>query len=158
MASAPITPRAVIAGVPIHAMIVPFPIVCFTGAMITDIVYSRTADIQWANFSAWLLAFGMLMGSLAALFGMIDFFRSGPKPAIGWAHLVGNLAILSIALLNNFVHARDGWTSVVPTGLILSVVTVLMMIVTGFLGHLLVYRHVVSDVIVHREPRGGDGL
>ncbi len=142
MASPPISPRAVIAGIPIHAMIVPFPIACFAGAMMTDIVYARTAEIQWANFSAWLLAFGMATGSLAALFGLIDFVRWGPKPAIGWVHAIGNMVILAIALVNNFVHARDGWTSVVPTGLTLSVVTVLMMVATGFLGHRLAYRHV----------------
>lgn len=155
MASPPISPRAVIAGVPIHAMIVPFPIACFTGAMLTDIVYARTAEIQWANFSAWLLAFGMLTGSLAALFGLIDFFRPGPKPAIGWVHAVGNLAILAIVLVNNFVHARDGWTSVLPTGLTLSVITVLLMVATGFLGHLLAYRHVGRPGLARREPHTG---
>ncbi len=154
MPSEPITPRVTIAGIPVHAMLVPFPIACFTGAMITDVVYSRTAEIQWANFSAWLLAFGMLMGSLAALLGMIDFFRRGPKPTIGWVHMIGNLAILAIALVNNLVHARDGWTSVVPIGLTLSVITVLIMVVTGFLGHRLAYRHVSRDDIV----RHGDGL
>lgn len=158
MVSETITPRVTIAGVPVHAMIVPFPIACFTGAMITDIIYSRTAELQWANFSAWLLAFGVLMGSLAALFGMIDFFRPGPKPAIGWVHMAGNLAILAVALVNSFVHARDGWTSVVPTGLTLSVVTVLIMIVTGFLGHRLAYRHLARDETVLHERRVGDGI
>lgn len=123
-----------------HAMLVPFPISCFTGALITDVIYYNSAQIQWANFSAWLLAFGLVMGGLATLFGIIDFFGTRqPKPVAGWVHLGGNLLVLMLALINSFVHARDGWTSVVPAGLALSAVTVVLMIVTGFLGHRMVY-------------------
>lgn len=146
MAREIIEPKVAIGGVPIHAMLVPFPIVCFVGAMLTDIVYAQTAQVQWTNFSQWLLAFGLFMGALAALFGLIDFLSArGARPAIGWIHLAGNAVILVLALFNNFVHARDGWTSVVPTGLTLSVITVLLLIVTGFLGHRMAYRHVRGD-------------
>ena len=50
--------------------------------------------------------------------------------------------VLLLALVNNFVHARDGWIGVVPTGITLSAATVLLMIVTGFLGHRMAYHHV----------------
>lgn len=143
MANAHLIPRLTIAGVPMHAMLVPFPIACFTGALLTDIAYLNTAEIQWANFSAWLLAFGVLTGGIAAVGGMIDLFaQKSLKPLIAWVHMGGNIGLLIIALINNFVHARDGWTSVVPTGIILSAVTVAIMMVTGFLGHKLAYSHV----------------
>jgi uncharacterized membrane protein len=144
--SAPITPRATIGGIPIHAMFVPFPIVCFVGALVTDIAYANSANIQWSNFSAWLIAVGTLFAGIAAVFGAIDFFfgNRGDRPTIGWIHMIGNLALFVVALFNNFVHARDGWTSVVPTGLILSIITVLILIVTGHLGHRLSFYHVVT--------------
>ena len=136
-------PRVTIFGVPIHAMLVPFPIACFTGAMLTDIVYSNSPEVQWANFSQWLLAFGLVMGVLAAIFGLIDFLAAGrARPRIGWFHMAGNAVMLVLAFFNNLVHARDGWTGIVPTGLTLSVITVLLMIVTGFLGHRMTYVHV----------------
>ena len=136
-------PRAAIFGVPVHAMLVPFPIACFTGALLSDITYMNTFHYQWANFSQWLLAFGTFMGALAALFGLIDFLAArGARPKIGWFHLVGNAIVLLLALANNFVHARDGWVGVVPTGITLSALTVLLMIVTGFLGHRMTYRHI----------------
>jgi uncharacterized membrane protein len=135
-----------IAGHPIHPLLVPFPIVCFTGALLTDIAYARTADIMWSNFSAWLLAAGIIMGVLAALAGMIDFIGNrrvrAQKPA--WPHLLGNLVVLALALWNNFIHSRDAWTSVVPTGLVLSALTVALMLVTAWLGSSLVYRHGVG--------------
>jgi uncharacterized membrane protein len=136
-------PRVAIGGVPIHAMLVPFPIVCFTGALLTDITYSNSPQVQWANFSQWLLAVGLIVGVLAAIFGLIDFLAAGrTRPRIGWFHLIGNAIVLLLALINNFVHSRDGWTGVVPTGLTLSVVTFVLMLVTGFLGWRMAYRHV----------------
>ena len=127
-------------------MLVPFPIVCFIGALCTDIAYARSADVQWANFSAWLLAAGVVMGVLAALAGLIDF-AANPRiraKRAAWPHALGNVVAMLLALLNNFVHSRDGWTGVVPTGLILSLLTVLVLLVTGWLGGTLVYHHGVG--------------
>jgi uncharacterized membrane protein len=42
------------------------------------------------------------------------------------------------------VHGRDAYTSVVPTGLILSALTVAILIVTGWLGWSMVYRYRVG--------------
>jgi uncharacterized membrane protein len=139
---------AQIAGHPIHPMLVPFPIVCFVGALVTDIAYWSTAQMMWADFSAWLLVIGMIMGGLAAIAGLTDFLgnrliRAQP-PA--WPHMVGNIVMLLVALLNTLVHTRDAWTSVVPTGLILSVITVLILPFTGWLGWSMVYRHGVGAI------------
>ena len=131
--------RLAIGGVPLHAMFAPFPVVCFTGALLTDIAYAQTALMQWSNFSAWLLAFGMIFGVIDAAFGLVDWITARPRtPGALW-HFVGYAVVLILALVNNFVHARDGWTSVVPTGLALSALTVFIMVVSGFLGHRLTY-------------------
>ena len=126
-------------------MLVDFTLVCFVGALLTDIAYANTANIQWTNFSQWLIAFGTLFAGIAAIFGMIDFFfgNRSDRPTIGWIHMIANLVLFVVALFNNFVHARDGWTSVVPTGLTLSIITVLLLLVSGHLGGRLAYVHVV---------------
>ena len=54
------------------------------------------------------------------------------------------LIVLVLAFFNNLVHAADGWTSVVPWGLTLSALTVLVMLVTGWLGASLVHVHGVG--------------
>jgi uncharacterized membrane protein len=127
-------------------MLVPFPIVCFIGALVTDIVYWRTAEVMWSDISAWLLLIGLILGVLAAIAGLIDFLSNrlirAQSPA--WPHMLGNLLVLLLALFNTMVHTRDAWTSVVPTGLILSVLTVLILPVTGWLGWSMVYRHGVG--------------
>jgi uncharacterized membrane protein len=137
---------AQIAGYPIHPMLVPFPIACFLGALITDVAYWRSAQMMWADFSAWLLAIGLVMGGLAAVAGLIDFLgnRLIRTQAPAWPHMLGNIVVLLLALLNSFVHTRDAWTSVVPLGMTLSSITVLIMLATGWLGWAMVYRHGVG--------------
>src|SRR5690348_8577555 len=133
---------------PIHPMLVPIPIVCFIGALITDITYTVSAEMMWADFSAWLLLAGLIFGVLAAIAGLTDFLGSrlvrAQWPA--WPHLVGNLAVLVLAFFNTLIHTRDAWTSVVPTGLILSIITVLILPITGWLGWEMVYRRGVGVV------------
>lgn len=137
---------ASIAGHPIHPMLVPFPIACFVGALITDITYWRTANIMWSDFSSWLIAAGLLMGGLAALAGLIDFIsnRAVRMQSPAWPHMIGNVIALVVALFNAFVHSHDAWTSVVPTGLILSAIVVAILLFTGWMGWSMVYRHRVG--------------
>src|ERR1700753_3991500 len=137
---------AQIARHPIHPMLVPIPIVCFVGALVTDIAYAVTAEMMYADFSAWLLLVGIVFGVLAAIAGLIDFLgnRLIRRQAPAWPHLIGNLAVLVLAFFNNMIHTRDAWTSVMPARLILSIVTVLILPVTGWLGWEMVYRHRVG--------------
>jgi uncharacterized membrane protein len=127
-------------------MLVPIPIVCFIGALVTDITYYVSAQMMWADFSSWLLIVGLVFGVLAAIAGLTDFLtnRLIRSQAPAWPHLLGNLGVLILAFFNVLIHTRDAWTSVVPTGLILSIVTVLILPVTGWLGWALVYRHRVG--------------
>ena len=131
---------------PIHPMLVPFPIACFTGALFTDVAYWKTAEMMWADFSTWLLFAGLVMGVLAALAGLIDFLSNRLIRGLSsaWIHMAGNAVVLVLALFNSFIHSRDAWTSVVPTGLMLSAITVLVMLFTGWLGWTMVYRHGVG--------------
>lgn len=135
-----------IAGHPFHPMLVSFPIVCFVGTLLTDLAYWRTADMMWSNFSAWLISAGVIMGLLAGIAGLVDFIgnRSIRAQAPAWPHAIGNVVVLVLAFFNMLVHTHDAWTSVVPWGLALSALTVLILLVTGWLGWALVYRHGVG--------------
>jgi uncharacterized membrane protein len=139
-------PTAQIARHPIHVMLVPVPITCFVGAFITDVAYWLTAEMMWTDFSAWLLIVGLIFGVLAAVAGLTDFIGNrlirAQSPA--WPHMLGNLVVLVLAFFNVLIHTRDAWTSVVPTGIILSLITVLILPVTGWLGWSMVYGHGVG--------------
>jgi uncharacterized membrane protein len=109
---------------PIYLVLFPIPVVCFVAALLNDVAYSASASLMWLHFSEWLIAAGLAFGALAALALLIEFFandviRAG---AIGWWHLALFYLALIVELFNSFVHTVDGWTAVMPTGLILSIV------------------------------------
>jgi len=139
-------PTAVVGGHSLHAIFVPFPIVCFIGALVTDLAYWKTANVIWETFSVWLLTAGLVIAGFAVLAGLIDFFSSkgirALKPA--WPHAIGNTIALILSVVNAFVHSRDGYTAVVPTGLALSTAVVAILLFTGWMGRDMVIRQGVG--------------
>ncbi|MBB3302574.1 putative membrane protein [Rhizobium sp. BK077] len=112
------------AAYPIQSLFVPFPFVCFTLALATDIAFWQSGNVMWQNFSAWLLCAGLLLGSLAILAGLMDLVRPRTRPLR--APLLSALLyliILGLGFANSLVHGGDGWTAVVPYGLMISAVT-----------------------------------
>ena len=132
-----------VGGQPLHSILVQFPVVCFTLALFTDIAYWRSANLMWQNFSSWLLLAGLVFAVLAAVAWIIDFTPRPPieRIAPAWPQPVGSLVVIVLAFLNSLVHAGDGWTAVVPWGLVLSAATVVVMALAAWYGRVLVYRH-----------------
>jgi uncharacterized membrane protein len=143
-----VNPRSTVSlrGHPLHAMLVPIPVVCFVGTLVTDIVYWKTAAMLWADISAWLLVVGLVVSLFAATAGLIDFLgdRRIRELRAGWIHGLGNIAALVLSFFNALIHTRDAYTSVVPSGLILSALVVAILLVTGWNGWTMVYRHGVG--------------
>ena len=152
MAEEPPRSTARIAGHPIHPMIVPIPIACYAGTLVTDIAYARTGDILWGDFSDWLVTAAVIFTVLAAVAGAIDFLAERRirelRPA--WIHAIGNVVVLVLGIFNALVHTRDSYGQL-PAGLILSALTVLVLLVTGWNGWKMVYRHGVA-VKLERRP------
>jgi uncharacterized membrane protein len=117
-----VSPAASVTG-PVYLLLFPVPVVCFLGALLTDIVYSSTAFIQWLNFSEWLIAAGLLFGLFAAIALLVEFISLNRlRVPLGWIHIAAFYVALLVELANAFHHSIDGWTAVVPTGLVLSVI------------------------------------
>ncbi|MET0429094.1 MAG: DUF2231 domain-containing protein [Microvirga sp.] len=128
---------AAVARHPLMATFASFPMVCFILALLNDLAYWRTAHLQWHNFAEWLLFAGLVGGGLVLLVEIVGlvlrFNARGQGP--GWLHAAGLLIVLVLGVVNSFVHARDGWTAIVPQGLVLSVAMVVGLVITGWLGH-----------------------
>jgi uncharacterized membrane protein len=121
---------------PLHIILASFPTACFTGAFLTDIAYANTYEMQWANFSVWLITAGLVMGALAAVVGIVDYLinRNRRARGTGRVHTIGSLLVLLLSLWNVFIHSRDAYTSVVPTGIILSGIVTVLVLVSSWLG------------------------
>jgi uncharacterized membrane protein len=135
---------AQIAGHPIHPMIIPFPIACFVLAFVSDLAVWRTGHDFWMNASLWLLGIGLIMAALAAIAGLVDVLGDNQIRGLGdaWLHAGGNVIAVLIQLYNWYMRYEGG--SVVPTGLILSLIVVLILLFTGWKGWEMVYRHRVG--------------
>ena len=117
-------------------LVAPFPFACFAGAFVTDLVYWRAPDVMWETFSVWLIFAGMIMAGVATVAALIDFARSERirTSMAAWLYALGGAVAFGLALINAFVHSRDGYTAVVPTGLTLSALVVIILLCTSWMS------------------------
>ena len=136
---------AKIADHPIHPMLIPFPIVCFVGTLVTDIVYSRNLDPGWATASHWLLGIGLVMAALAAAAGLTDYLGDQKLRGLGDAlkHMLANVTAVVLELVNLVLRLNNN-DFIASTGVWISGVVLLILLDSGWKGGDLVYRHGVG--------------
>src|SRR5438874_4804904 len=133
---------ASIAGHPIHPMLIPFPIAFFVATFVCDLVVWGTRNPSWFDATLWLLGAGLIMAALAAVMGLIDVVGDAQIRALStaWWHAGGNVLAVVIELINWYLRYVEGSRAVLPTGIILSLIVVLILLFTGWKGWELVYR------------------
>jgi len=132
MARSTRTPLTV-AGHPVYSALLPVPIVCFLGALLTDIAYVGAPDMLWLDFSSWLLFAGLVAGGFAGALLIVELVRagSGRRGALT-LHFVLLLAAWITEIFNSLIHARDGWTAVAGTGITLSAIAAVLALAAGW--------------------------
>jgi len=143
---------ASIAGHPIHPMLVPIPIVCFIGAFVADIIFTRNGEPGWATASHWLLGVGLGGAALAAVAGLTDYLGEPRVRALSDAlkHMIANVLAVLIEVFNLLLRLGNP-DFIASTGVYLSGVVVLILLYSGWKGGELVYRHGVG-VLDDRAP------
>ena len=132
---------ATIGGHPIHPMLIPFPIVCFIGVLVTDIVFLSNHDPGWATASRSLLAIGLAMAALAAVAGLTDFVGDKRiQSADAIKHMIANVTAVVLQVVNLIVRLHSN-APIARVGIILSAIVVLILLYSGWKGGDLVYRH-----------------
>ena len=117
----------------LHGRLVPLGAALLIAAFVTDVFYVRTVNGQWETFSVWLICGGLVMAAVAGLAFLGDLlWRRGRRISTVRLALFTAAALLSI--LNAFVHSRDGYTAVAPTGIALSAVVALLLVLAGIGG------------------------
>lgn len=137
---------ASIAGHPIHPMLIPFPVAFFVATFVCDVAFWQSANPFWATAALWLLGAGLVMAALAAVAGLVDFVGEKRIRDLNDArlHAGGNIVAVLIALYNFYTRYAQGPEAVVPTGIIMSLIVVLILLFTGWKGWEMVYRHRVG--------------
>lgn len=134
-------------------MLIPFPIVCFIGTFLADIIYANSGDGGWARASYWLLGIGLATAALAATAGVIDYLGDDRIRRLGDAlkHMLANVAAVVIEAFN-LVLRIDNRDFIASTGIWLSGLVVLLLLYSGWKGGDLVYKHGIG---VHNHPGSG---
>jgi len=132
--------KATFLGHPIHPLLVPFPIAFFVGALISDIISHWGDPIFWPRMSVVLIGLGIVGALLAAVFGFIDYLTAplseGAKKT-ATTHLTLNLIVVVIFVIAFFVRFGDATSTI---GYVLTVLGVLVLFVSGYLGGKLVFE------------------
>ncbi|MER9565143.1 DUF2231 domain-containing protein [Mesorhizobium sp. M0571] len=121
-------------------LLVAFSIACFAGALVTDIIYWQTVAVTWETFSIWLITAGLILAGFAVIAFVIDFVRGKRGRTLALPYAVGYALAVLLSLINAFVHSRDGYTAVVPTGLTLSALTIIILLIGAWVGSVYRYR------------------
>ncbi|WP_458113520.1 DUF2231 domain-containing protein [Arthrobacter sp. R1-13] len=135
--------RAKAAGHAIHQQLVVFPLGLLTGAVVFDIIGLVLNDGRFTTAGYLMIAAGVLMGLLAAVFGLIDYLAvPGESRAkrVGRLHGIGNALMLVLFAVSWFL--RGGTQDYVPTALpfVLELVAIVIATGTAWLGGELVSR------------------
>ena len=120
-------------------------------ALFTDFMYSSNALMQWSNFSAWLIAGGLVLALLSAIVLLVEV-ALGRAGTISWLDFILLAAAVVLSIVNVLVHTRDAWTSVVPTGITLSAIVAVLLLVAGIRGWTVT---ALPAPMREREPRPG---
>lgn len=122
---------------PLHAILLAFPVALYPSALASDITYYRTAEVQWSNFSSWLIAGADFFAGLLLAWALASFFfgRVGALGSRGLLYPALVALMFVLGLVNAFQHARDGWHSVGTLGIVLSVLCSILALLIAFLTH-----------------------
>jgi uncharacterized membrane protein len=151
--------RARILDHPIHPMLIPFPIGLWVFSLAADVVGRVGGDPVWLTMAYWTMLGGTVGALAAAVPGLVDYLGLSDRAAIRTAtvHLTLNLIIVALFVVNLILRST-GYPADAALPLVLSAIAVGLLLVSGWFGWQLIYRHgvAVSPAIEvrTRERRG----
>ena len=142
---------ASIAKHPVHPMLVALPIGLWIFSLISDVIYLMKWGGQvWSDVALYTMAGGMAGALLAAIPGFVDLLSMsrGAVKRIGIWHMSINLIIVALYAMNLWLRTAGSPGATPPVWL--SVIAILLLGVSGWLGGEMVYVHGVAV-----EPKAG---
>lgn len=141
-----------VAGHPIHAMSVHFPIALVFATLGVDIFYWWTADPFWVRVGLWSSGFAFATGVLAGVVGTLELLlvRGIRNRAASWAHAIAAMLLLAVAGTNWFLRLIEP-AAVLPHGLLLSLLAGAVTGLAGWHGGKLIFHHGVGLMISAKE-------
>ncbi|MEH7083845.1 DUF2231 domain-containing protein [Neobacillus drentensis] len=137
-------------GHPVHPVVTHFPMALLPVSFLGDLLGVWTDASFWWSFSFYSLAIGLVMSIPALVTGMIDFLaipQEGTADRVAMRHMI--IIITAITMFTGSFFIRLGVE--IPTGwrlmssVSLSVLGLIFLLIGGWFGGQLVYRHGVGS-------------
>jgi len=151
---------ASIGGHPIHPMIIPFPIALWVFSLVADVIFLWRGNPVWKDFIAFysLLA-GIIAAAMAAVPGFIDWLSLTDKAVVKIANWHARLNVIALLVFAGSFYLRTtsgaslvGDSYTIP--LALSVLGVVLISISGWLGGEMVFKHGVAVSTGASAPPG----
>lgn len=147
--------RVAIAGHPIHAMLVAFPVALGCGTFGADLLFLWTGDLFWPRAAVWAAGGAFVFGILAGIAGTMELLLvPGIRMrAASWTHFIIAMTLLSALGLNWGFRLHIGTAAaVLPFGILMSGLVVAMTAFTGWHGGKLVFEYQLGSSTHSRAP------
>lgn len=133
-------------GHPFHAMVIPVPIGAWVASLLFDLAsYLAPEPTAFVRGSYWLIVLGVVTALAAALFGALDLVRIplGTKTfRVAVVHMTLNLTVVALYAVGLALrHGQLDQAPVQPWPLALSILAIVLLAVSGWLGGELSYRY-----------------
>lgn len=141
---------ASIGGHPIHPMLIPFPIALWVFSLVADGIYLWRWNPVWHDWIAFYTLLGGTIGAAAAAVpGFIDWLSLKQSDVVKIANWHARLNVIALLVFaaSLFLRTTNGAGLVSGSYTIpiaLSVVGVILITISGWLGGELVFRHGVA--------------
>lgn len=147
-----------IAGHPLHAMLVPFPVAFYTATLVCFITYACNMDIFWFKVALKANWAGAATAALAALPGFIDWLNI-PKikkaKKTGLSHMLCNVTALLLFSLNIYIQCQhmDELQPSATMAIIITGAGFVLTLIAGFLGWSLVQKHHIGVSLTEEQQK-----
>lgn len=137
-----------VAGHPIHAMLVHFPIALVICTLGVDGIYWLTGDVFWLRVGIWSAGVAFAFGVLASVVGTAELLAvPGIRVRVAsWNHAIAAMTLVAVVGANWGLRLNFPET-VLPHGLLLSLLAAVLTALAGWHGGKLVFDHGVGLII-----------
>lgn len=152
VADEPVASAVAVAGHPLHAMSVHFPITLVIATLGCDLFYWWTADPFWVRAGLWSSGFAFAAGIAAGLVGTAELLLvPGIRIRVAsWTHAIAAMMLIAVAGMNWGLRLADE-TAVLPHGLMLSVLASVFTGLAGWHGGKLVFDHGIGLIVSEKD-------
>ena len=148
------TSAIAVAGHPLHAMSVHFPIALVFGTLAVDVFYWWTADQFWLRVGLWTSGVAFFAGLAAGVVGTFELLLvAGIRARVAsWAHAIAAIMLISVAGANWGLRIGIGpEDAVLPHGMLLSCLAAVLTGVAGWHGGKLIFDHGIGLMVSSKD-------